>query len=321
MRGEFDNKNGGVDDIEMSNTDPTYTGPDPDDVENGNDPDGEAPGDTRALQHQTMVQGQAFQAQPQQRLVQVAQYPPQQHPHPGPAPGGVSWGADVRQIDRTGQTLECIESDTVVSGLTMPTWSAQRPWEAPMFDTPYDDQQRPVVDRESVSYRTGASRQDVSCGGDGNGGTVKTHWTFWGKPRNRRLCIPFLVLGVAAIGVVVGVMLGGQNKGGDPSASQIQLNNPSGTPGDDDVMPTMAPSSARVGGINVGPVTPSSEQMPTSAPSTLPTSTPSTASPTATPTLFPTVEPGNPTKSPTTKTPTVEPTKAPTAQVSSHRRL
>ena len=185
MRGEFD-KHDEDHDIEMSNTDPTYTGPDPEpDVE-------EAPNDVRALQHRAMMRTQTLQTQARQPLAQVAatqqqahhhpyEIPHTRHPQPGQPGGGVSWGANVRQIDRTGQTLECTDSDTVVSGLTMPTWSAQRPWEAPVYDTPYDDQHRPVVDRESVSYRNGGSRGSQDGGGDDDGGTVKTHWDILGQ--------------------------------------------------------------------------------------------------------------------------------------------
>lgn len=230
--------------------------------------------------------------------------------------GGISWGADVRQIDRTGQTLECIDSETVVSGLTMPTWSAQRPWEAPIYDTPYPDDPNKASSPASASH--GSKRSGDYAGDDG---TVKTHWTFWDKPRNRRLCIPFTVLFLAAIGVVVGVMVAGKGGGGsgngNGNGSPLSSTNPAlgnGNTGTEE--PTMAPtrSPGGVGGVIVATITdsPTISRVPTEAPSKSPTSTPTTAAPTATPTQAPTVEPGNPTKKPSTNAPTVQPSPFPT---------
>lgn len=215
--------------------------------------------------------------------------------------GGISWGAEVRQIDRTGQTLEC-DSETVVSGLTMPTWSAQRPWEAPMYDTPYPD--------------------DPNTSKAGDDGTVKTHWTFWDKPRNRRLCMPFVVLFLAAIGAVVAVMVAGKGggEGGDGNGPPISSTNPANVPNQGDISigteePTMAPTrpSRGVGGVVVKTITdsPTISLMPTQSPTKSPTSTPTTAAPTATPTEMPTVEPGNPTKRPSTSAPTFQPSSSP----------
>lgn len=220
--------------------------------------------------------------------------------------GGISWCADVRQIDRTGQTLECIDSETVVSGLTMPTWSAQRPWEAPIYDTPYPDD--PNKASSSASYGSKRGR------GDDDDGTVKTHWTFWDKPRNRRLCIPFMVLFLAAIGVVVGVMVAGKDTPLTSTNPALGSNPGNANGGTEE--PTMAPTRPPrgVGGVIVTTITdsPTISLMPTVAPTNSPTSTPTTAAPTTTPTQAPTVEPGNPTKRPSTNAPTVQPSPSPT---------
>ena len=223
--------------------------------------------------------------------------------------GGISWGADVRQIDRTGQTLECIDSETVVSGLTMPTWSAQRPWEAPIYDTPYPDDPNKASSPASASYGSKRSR------GHDDDGTVKTHWTFWDKPRNRRLCIPFMVLFLAAIGVVVGVTVAGKGGGGDGNGPPYSSTNPalgsdSGNANGGTEEPTMAPTRPPrgVGGVTDSPAI----SLPTLAPTDSPTSAPTTAAPTATPTQAPTVKPGNPTKRPSTNAPTVQPSPSPT---------
>lgn len=228
--------------------------------------------------------------------------------------GGISWGADVRQIDRTGQTLECIDSETVVSGLTMPTWSAQRPWEAPIYDTPYPDDPTKASSPASASH--GSKRSGDYAGDDG---TVKTHWTFWDKPRNRRLCIPFTVLFLAAIGVVVGVMVAGKGGGGsgndNGNGSPLSSTNPAlgnGNTGAEE--PTMAPtrSPRGVGGVIVATITDSPTISRMTTTSSIPSATPTTAAPTATPTQAPSVEPGNPTKQPSTSAPTVQPSPFPT---------
>ena len=226
--------------------------------------------------------------------------------------GGISWGADVRQIDRTGQTLECIDSETVVSGLTMPTWSAQRPWEAPIYDTPYPDDPGKAASPASASYGSRRSENE-------DDGTVKTHWTFWDKKRNRRRCVPFMILLLAAIGVVVGVMVagkgggGGGNENGQPnnSSSNPALSNP-GNENSGSEEPTLAPTRPPrgVGGVKVTTITDSPTTMPL-MPTQTPSSTP-TMFPTVAPTMFPTVEPGNPTKRPSTNAPSPQPSPSPT---------
>jgi len=330
-------------DLEMSHTDPT--------TDSGDSPgrDVNRTQQVRSDQQQAGGPNNAMMAPPSAAYFQhpgpLHVQPPQQQQHPMMAPmnmpnnpgpythgahnaavaaaaanegGGISWGADVRQIDRTGQTLECIDSETVVSGLTMPTWSAQRPWEAPIYDTPYLNDPNKAVSPASASY---GSRRS----GNEDDGTVKTHWTFWDKPRNRRLCIPFVVLFLAAVGVVVGVMVagkgggGGENENGPPNSSSTNpaLSNPGNNGANTGTeKPTLAPTRPPrgVGGVMVTTITdsPTISLMPTQAPTKSPSSAPTTAAPTATPTQAPTVEPGNPTRRPSTNAPTVQPSPSPT---------
>lgn len=315
-------------DLEMSHTDPTCNS------ENSPGKDSNRTQQVRADQQQTVANNAPMLVPPSAAYfhpgpLQHVQPPQQQH-HPMMAPmniqnatgpyaygvdnaaaaaaaanggGGISWGADVRQIDRTGHTLECIDSETVVSGLTMPTWSAQRPWEAPFYDTPYPDDLDKAASPASASY--GSRRRENE-----DDGTVKTHWTFWDKKRNRRLCVPFMVLLLAAIGVVVGVMVAGKGGGGGGnenespnSRSNPALSNP-GNENSGSEEPTLAPTlpPRGVGGVIVTTITDS----PTTVP-LMPTQAPS-----STPTMFPTVEPGNPTKRPSTNAPSPQPSPSPT---------
>ena len=125
------------------------------------------------------------------------------------AGGGVSWGAGVRQIDRTGQNLVC-DSDTVVSGLTMPTWSAPpRPWELEVGvdakrNGQYEDPTDPCYTIDDKSNRSRNTRSTSAS-------SRSSQETFWNKRRSRFVIIPVAVFVLLAVGAVVGVMLAGQS--------------------------------------------------------------------------------------------------------------
>ena len=285
-------------DVEMSNTDPTYTGSaDNDDIDIDQ---------VYASPVENMNMEQQHPLPEPDGVYLVAAGPVR----PAAAAEGVSWGPAVRQIDRSGQILEC-DSETVVSGLTMPTWSAQRPWEAPIIDAPYGPS---YLNRQSLSNRF------VDLDSDGNE-PVKTHRSCFDKSRSRKLCIPFLFLGLAAIGVLVGLMFFNQDD--KSTGTTPALDNGNGIPGsvvgvdDTTVRPTMSPTSRIGGGIIVTPNLHPSDMptlSPTASPTKIPTASPTTAAPTMRPSPIPTVTPGNPTMKPTTATPTALPTISPTKE-------